>query len=130
MVHLDVSTLQMPMLHLVVSTPQGPELHLHLDVFGHQQEPFVRVSFEDIRNSVHEKNHEIPRHRISRGIPKYKNIRISVSTEFLGHPTPHALWQNRGPGHSYIRVVYIKMSLQLMRQEFFYSKLLAAGSRK
>ncbi len=40
LLHLDVSTLQMPLLHPAVSTPQGPEQHL--DLYEHK-EPMVTL---------------------------------------------------------------------------------------
>jgi hypothetical protein len=44
--HLDLSTLQMPVLHLDVYTPQGPELHL--DLSG-QQEQVLLLSMSTLQ---------------------------------------------------------------------------------
>jgi hypothetical protein len=74
----------------------------------------VCVPFGDIQNSVHEKNHEIPRHTEFREIPPNnfrhfaRNTKVQKHTEFrvdgipcmdTQHPM-HVLCQNRGRGHS------------------------------
>jgi hypothetical protein len=71
--HLNLSTLQSPVLHLDVSTKQWPELHL--DVSG-QLEPLM-CPCRDIQNSVHEKVtelHQIFSYYVTRNFAKFRII--------------------------------------------------------
>jgi hypothetical protein len=114
--HLDVSTLQMPLLHLDVSTPQGPELHLdvstpqrpllHLEVSV--QQSLEVCSLGDIRNSAHGNYHGIPRNFVQLCDTEFRKIlgNFAQNTEVTEVQKPDGIpcWQNSvhtlavGPG--------------------------------